>query len=182
MARKPSAGVDTIVCLLSLVVTPANEQERAQVEALAIAVQEATGESVEIALVDQGYTGDDPAKVAKDLGIRLEVVKTDEAKRGFVLLPRPSVAEHSFAWDSRFRRLTRDYERLPHTVRALHFAAFICLVPGKSVALRSRKHTIRANDQRAQRGSCRCARFPRFSRRVRYVWSRNRRGNYLNAR
>jgi transposase len=132
---KVHIAVDTLGYLLALVVTPANEQERAQVEALAKAVQEATGETVEIAFVDQGYTGDDPAKAAKDQGIQLEVVKTDEAKRGFVLLPRRWVVERSFAWVSRFRRLARDYERLPQTVAALHFAAFICLMLGKAVAL-----------------------------------------------
>jgi transposase len=132
---KVHVAVDTLGHLLSLVVTPANEQERAQVEELAKAVQEVTGESVEIAFVDQGYTGDDPAKAAEKHGIKLEVVKTDEAKRGFVLLPRRWVVERSFAWVSRFRRLARDYERLPQTLAALHFVAFICLTLGKAVAL-----------------------------------------------
>jgi len=37
-----------------------------------------------IAFVDAGYTGDAPAEAAKEHGIRLEVVKLPEAKRGFV--------------------------------------------------------------------------------------------------
>jgi hypothetical protein len=37
-------------------VGPANEQERARVGELAEAVQEATGESVELAYVDEGHT------------------------------------------------------------------------------------------------------------------------------
>lgn len=121
-------AVDTLGNLLALLVTPANEQERAQVEELAKAVQEATGESVELAYVDQGYTGDDPREAAKKHGIRLEVVKLDEARKGFVLLPRRWVVERSFAWASRFRRLARDYERLPETLVALHFLAFACLM------------------------------------------------------
>lgn len=132
---KVHMAVDTLGHLLSLVVTPANEQERAQVEELAKAVQKVTGDSVDIAFVDQGYTGDEPAKAAKKHGIQLEVVKTDKAKRGFVLLPRRWVVERSFAWVSRFRRLARDYERLPQTLAALHFVAFICLMLGKAVAL-----------------------------------------------
>lgn len=132
---KVHMAVDTLGHLLSLVVTPANEQERAQVEELAKAVQKVTGDSVDIAFVDQGYTGDEPAKAAKKHGIQLEVVKTDKAKRGFVLLPRRWVVERSFAWVSRFRRLARDYERLPQTLAALHFVAFICLMLGKTVAL-----------------------------------------------
>jgi transposase len=52
-----SIAVDTLGHLLALVVTPANEQDRAQVEELAQQVQQLTGESVEVAFVDQGYTG-----------------------------------------------------------------------------------------------------------------------------
>jgi transposase len=93
------------------------------VEELAEAVQEATGESVELAYIDQGYSGEEPAEAAEGRGIRLEVVKRPEAKRGFVLLPRRWVVERDFAWASHFRRLVKAYERLPATVAGLHFAA-----------------------------------------------------------
>lgn len=53
---------------------------RAQVEALTKAVQEACGGSVEIAFVDQGYTGDAPAEAAQSNGIELQVVKLPEAR------------------------------------------------------------------------------------------------------
>ena len=121
-------AVDTLGHLLALTVTAANEQERAQVSELSRAVQEATGSSVTLAYVDQGYTGDKPAKAAQDEGITLEVVKLEEAKRGFVLLPRRWVVERSFAWKSRFRRLVRDYERMPETVKGLHFLSFAILM------------------------------------------------------
>src|SRR3712207_1445868 len=85
---KVHAAVDTLGHLLALHVTPANEQEREHVGELAETVQEATGESVELAYVDQGYTGERPATDAETHGMRLEVVKHEEAKRGFVLLPR----------------------------------------------------------------------------------------------
>jgi transposase len=121
-------AVDTLGHLLAVLVTPANAQERAQVAALAAAVQEATGQTVEVAFVDQGYTGDQPAADAATHGIQLAVVKLAEAKRGFVLLPRRWVVERSFAWASRFRRLAKDYERLPEVVAGLHFLAFACLM------------------------------------------------------
>jgi transposase len=121
-------AVDTCGHLMSLVVTPANEQERAQVSELSRAVQEATGQNVTIAFVDQGYTGDAAAKAAQEQGITLEVIKLKEAKRGFVLLPRRWVVERSFSWKSRFRRLVRDYERLEGTVKGLHFLAFAILM------------------------------------------------------
>ncbi len=89
-------------------------------------VQEVTGESVEVIYADQGYTGDEPREAAVGQGMRLVVVKHEEAKRGFVLLPRRWVVERSFAWVSRFRRLDRDYERLPEVLAGLHFVASQC--------------------------------------------------------
>jgi transposase len=134
---KTHVAVDTLGHLLALLVTPADEQDRAQVAALAAAVQEATGESVELAYVDQGYTGGEPAAEAGARGIRLEVVKHPEGTRGFVLLPRRWVVERSFAWAARFRRLARDYERLPETVGGLHFVAFACLMLHRFFSLAS---------------------------------------------
>ena len=72
---KAHLAVDTLGHLLAVHVTPANAQERDQVEALAQAVQEVTGQNVELAYVDQGYTGEAPAVAAAQHGIRLEVVK-----------------------------------------------------------------------------------------------------------
>jgi transposase len=128
-------AVDTLGHLLALKVTPANAQDRAQVADLTAAVQEATGEAVEVAYVDQGYTGAVPATAAAANGIDLVVVRLPAAKRGFVLLPRRWVVERSFAWASRFRRLARDYERLPETVAGLHFIAFACLMVKQLVRL-----------------------------------------------
>jgi len=125
---KVHVAVDTLGNLLTLLVTPADEQDRAQVGALAAAVQEVTSSHVEVAFVDQGYTGDKPAQAAKAEGIRLHVVKLPEAKRGFVLLPRRWVVERSFAWTTRFRRLARDYERWPETLAGLHLLAFTVLM------------------------------------------------------
>ena len=125
---KVHLAVDTLGHLLALHVTPANEQDRAQVGELAAAVQEVTGDSVELAFVDQGYTGDAAAQAAQEQGIRLEVVKLPQAKRGFVLLPRRWVVERSFAWMTRFRRLARDYERLPETLVGLHLLACTVLM------------------------------------------------------
>ena len=125
---KVHMAVDTLGHLLALHITPANEQDRAQVAALAKAVQETTEEKVEVAFVDQGYTGEEPAQAAAEAGIRLEVVKHHEAKRGFVLLPRRWVVERSFAWAARFRRLARDYERLVTTLAGYHWLAFALLM------------------------------------------------------
>ena len=132
---KVHMAVDTLGHLLAAHVTPADEQERAQVGLLCEAIQQATGQTVELAWADQGYTGEQPAKEAKAHGIELQVVKLPEAKKGFVLLPRRWVVERSFAWAARFRRLARDYERLPDVLRGLHFLVFAMLMLPKVVPL-----------------------------------------------
>jgi transposase len=125
---KVYAAVDTLGYPLALSVTPASEDERTQVQELTAQVQTVTGDHVEIAYVDQGYTGPDPTANAAQHGIELVVVKTPEAKHGFVLLPKRWVVERSFAWMSRCRRLARDCERLPQVLTGLHFLAFACLM------------------------------------------------------
>jgi transposase len=132
---KVHMAVDTLGHLLAMHATPANEQERAQVERLAQAVQEVTHEHVELAYADQGYTGEEAQNAAAEQGITLEVVKLPEAKRGFVLLPRRWVAERSFAWMARFRRLAKDYERLATTLVGMHFVAFVCLLLHRALPL-----------------------------------------------
>lgn len=124
---KVHMAVDTLGHLLALHVSAANEQDREHVGQLARDVQEVTGEKVQLAFVDQGYTGDYAQEQAQSEGIQLEVVKLPRAKRGFVLLPRRWVVERSFGWAARFRRLSRDFERLPQTLAGLHFLTFAIL-------------------------------------------------------
>lgn len=121
---KVHMAVDTLGLLLALRVTAASEQERAQVFDSAADIQTATGQTVPLAFVDQGYTGDQPAADAAAHGIRLEVVKLPEAKKGFVLLPRRGVVERSFGWLARFRRLARDDERTAAVLAGWHWVAF----------------------------------------------------------
>ena len=139
---KVHMAVDTLGNLLSLLVTPANEQERAQVAELLRRVQAVTEQSVQVAFVDQGYTGEVPAQAANDQGITLEVVKLPDAKKGFVLLPRRWVVERSFAWISRFRRLVRDYERLETSLAGLHFVVFAILMLVKAAPLLKVHNTL----------------------------------------
>ena len=114
---KVHMAVDTLGQLLAVHVTPANEQERAQVAELSRQVQQVTGQTVKVAFADQGYTGEEAAQGARDEGIDLQVIKLQEAKKGFV-----------FGWLNRFRRLARDYERLPETLAGLHFVVFAMLM------------------------------------------------------
>jgi transposase len=122
---KVHLAVDTLGHLLALHVTPADVGDREAVARLAADIQEATGDNVHLAFVDQGYTGQAAADAAASEGITLHVVKLPEAKRGFVLLPRRWVVERSFAWATRCRRLVKDYERYAQTLAGFHVIAFV---------------------------------------------------------
>ena len=78
---KVHAAVDILGHLLALRVTPATEQDRAQVGALAEALQEATGESVELAYVDRGYTGEDKPDHCAHIGLMADIVRVHLEKR-----------------------------------------------------------------------------------------------------
>jgi transposase len=131
---KAHIAVDTLGQLLSVVITPANEQERAQVGELCRQVQQVTGQTGQVGFVDQGDTGQEPEDAAAMHDIDLQVVKKPEGQTGFGFLPRRWVVERSFAWLSRFRRLGRDYERLSSTLQQLHFVVFACLMLDRNAA------------------------------------------------
>jgi transposase len=67
-ASKVHVAVDAPGHLLAAVVTPAYEQDRAQVSILAEEVQVASGQSVTLAYDDQGYTCEVPAQAAAQHG------------------------------------------------------------------------------------------------------------------
>jgi transposase len=128
-------AVDTRGQLLSVVITPATEQERAPVGELCRQVQEVTGQTVTVGFVDQGYTGEEAAYAAAVHEIDLQVIKKPEGQTGFVFLPKRWVVERSFAWLSRFRRrLGRDYERFSSSLQQLHFVVFACLMLARHAA------------------------------------------------
>ena len=133
---KVHAAVDTLGNLLTLVVTPADEQDREQVAPLLEDVQAVTGQNLKVAFADGGYSGEVAARAASEQAVELHIVKLPQASKGFVLLPKRWVVERSFAWKTRFRRLIRDYERLPETVAGLHFAVFAILMLARLVAIR----------------------------------------------
>ena len=128
---KVHAVVDTMGHLLSLVVSAGNVDDRQPVYELCEQVQALTGDRVITMFADKGYTGEAVQDDANDNIIRLVVMKKPEAVKGFVLLPMRWVVERSFGWMTRFRRLTRDFERLPEVFGGLHFVAFGILMLAK---------------------------------------------------
>lgn len=90
---KVRIAVDTLGHLMALKVSPAHEGDCAQVVALTEEVRHVSGNTVNLAYVDQGYIGPNAAEAVQQHGILLQVVKHPMAKRGFVLLPRRWVVE-----------------------------------------------------------------------------------------
>jgi transposase len=121
---KVHLATDTMGNPLALDVSPADEQDRDHVGELSEKIQLATENSVEKGFVDQAYTGARAAAAAAAHGIELEVVKVAGVKGGFVLLPRRWVIERTFAWAARFRRLSRDFERLEKVLIGGHLAVY----------------------------------------------------------
>ena len=120
---KIHAAVDTMGNVLTLLVTPGHEQDREQVYDLCREVQQVTGEKIDVVLADQGYTGEQPQIDAALNDVELVVVKRPAGATGFVLLPMRWVVERTFAWTARFRRLSRDFERLQSSLLGFHWLA-----------------------------------------------------------
>ncbi|MBF2027689.1 MAG: transposase [Oscillatoriales cyanobacterium C42_A2020_001] len=88
---------------------------------------QADAETLQLIWVDQGYQGENFARVVEQLcGATVEVVKRTEA--GFVVLPKRWIVERTFAWLSQNRRLSKDYELLPEMSEAMIQAAMIRLM------------------------------------------------------
>jgi len=78
---------------------------------------------------DGGYRGADFIQWVKEqFDCILEIVKREENVEGFQLLPRRWVVERTFAWLSRFRRLSKDYERKPTSSAGHVYVASIRLM------------------------------------------------------
>jgi electron transfer flavoprotein alpha/beta subunit len=73
--------------LLPLLVTTTDEHDRAQVEHLAREIDAATGNVAEVSLIDQGYSGQEPAQAIAAKKRQLDHLKLPPARQGSVLQP-----------------------------------------------------------------------------------------------
>jgi transposase len=125
--RKRHILVDTLGLLLGVSVLPANIQDRDGARDL---LREARRHFpfVERIFADAGYQGPKMAKAVAEAGCwKIEIVKPSDLHR-FVVLPKRWIVERTFAWISRNRRLTRDFERYARTVAAFVRLAMIRLM------------------------------------------------------
>lgn len=112
--------MDTLGHLLALHVSPANEGDHAEVAELFEAVQPSPPRPLRWPSSTKAALPRQSPRRRPNTASGWKVVKLPKAKRSFVLVPRRWVVELPFGWTVCFRRLVRDYERLPGTVRGLH--------------------------------------------------------------
>lgn len=116
--RKRHIVVDTVGLLLVVMVTAASVQDRDGGRGILKRLHSAL-QSVRHVFADGGYRGRLLPIAKSAWGIVVEVVSKPADQRGFAVLPRRWVVERTFSWLMRWRRLVRDYERLPATHEAM---------------------------------------------------------------
>jgi putative transposase len=125
--RKRHVIVDTLGLLLAVVVHPANEHDS---QAAPSVLKQLLGKvpRLKVIFADSGYEGLPGGLVWRCFHWLLSIVEPEEDEAGFTPLPKRWVIERTFGWFGGYRRLIRDYERLPEMSEAVVRAAMIRLM------------------------------------------------------
>ncbi|BAB75310.1 transposase [Trichormus variabilis NIES-23] len=122
--RKRQTLVDSLGLLLKVVVSEANAGERLLAAYTLMELLEERPElleKVEVIWVDSGYDGDKFA-LSVWLMIQAHVEVIRRTNQEFQVLPKRWVVERTFGWLNQYRRLSKDYERLPEMSEAAIYA------------------------------------------------------------
>ena len=104
--------MDTLGNLLEVVVHAANIQDRDGARLLLERLGKEAKSSIKLIWADGAYKGRLVRWVREKLDALLEVVPRPSQQQGFQVLPRRWVVERTLGWLNRYRRLSKDYERL----------------------------------------------------------------------
>ena len=121
--RKRSILVDTLGLIWGVVVHAASVPERAGAKRVLAKVR---GKLPRLHLIwaDGGYCGAEFIQWVQDTyHWVLEIVKRSDDVKGFEVLPHRWIVERTFGWLNQYRRLSKDYERLPQTSEAMIYVA-----------------------------------------------------------
>lgn len=102
----------------AVVVTAASVQDRDGARQL-LALLEPHSQRLTTLYADGAYAGQLQDLCAYFYDWDLQIVKRADAQKGFVVLPKRWIVERTFAWLSRYRRLSKDYEFLPESSQAM---------------------------------------------------------------
>jgi putative transposase len=123
--RKRHILVDTLGLLIAVVVTSANVQDYHGAKPVLKKVKDRSPR-LKVVWVDGIYEKEWLIAWAKsECGWELQVIKRTDQDKGFKLLPKRWVVERTFAWLGRYRRLSKDYEKLAETSEAMIQMAMI---------------------------------------------------------
>jgi putative transposase len=123
--RKRHILVDTLGLLIAVVVSSANVQDYHGAQPVLRKVKDRCPR-LKVVWVD-GISEKEwlIAWVKSECGWELQVIKRTDNTQGFKRLPKRWVVERTFAWLGRYRRLSKDYERLPETSESMIQLAMI---------------------------------------------------------
>jgi len=126
--RKRHLAVDTLGLVLAVVVHTADLQDHDGV-LFVFKRLEAAFTRLKVVFADGAYGRNAlPAWVQATFGWILQTVLRPVNAQGFVVLPKRWIVERTFAWISRCRRHSKDYERNPETSEAMIHLAMINLM------------------------------------------------------
>ena len=115
--RKRHVIVDTQGLTIEVAVHPANVQDR---DGAKLALKKLAGQFPGLRLIwaDGGYAGKPVEWVREEAGCALEIVRRPKGERGFTVLPTRWLVERTLAWLNKYRRMSKDCERLIETPEA----------------------------------------------------------------
>jgi putative transposase len=120
--RKRHIAVDTLGLILAVLVTSAKVDDAAAAPQVFRQLDRTNYPRLQKIWADNKYHNHDLyawIKNNKDGSYTLEIVSRPPGSKGFVRLPRRWVVERTFAWLGRWRRHSKDYERLTESSEAM---------------------------------------------------------------
>ena len=126
--RKRHLAVDTLGLVWAVVVHGADWQDHDGACLVLMQLREHC-RRLRVIFADSAYGRNQlPAWVKATFGWILQTVLRPVAAKGFVVLPKRWIVERTFAWLTRYRRHSKDYERNPETSEAFIYIAMINLM------------------------------------------------------
>lgn len=125
--RKRHLLVDTLGLVMQALVTEADMQDRDGAKRLMVLVWGLFPRLRKL-WADGAYRGSLLEWVKQFCRLDLEIVERAPDMVGFHLLPRRWVVERTFAWLSRCRRLSKDYEYYPQSSEAMIYVTMVRLM------------------------------------------------------
>lgn len=125
--RKRHLAVDVLGLPLAIHIGPANVHDSVEGIELLWQIEEASSR-IELLTADKAYRGEFEDIVTQIYGWRMETSQKPPSQKGFVPQSKRWQVERSFGWFNFFRRLARDYEKLPQSAMVFIQLAFVSII------------------------------------------------------